>query len=286
MRLIISVLLFSSILLAQKPKLLLLKVYKDQNITGWVMSEKLDGIRAYWNGKNLLTRNGNIIHAPKWFTKNYPPFEIDGELWSKRADFENISSIVRDKKPSKQWKEIKHYIFEVPHAKGGLFKRLSSVEKYQNNVIKIVPQIAIKDKKHLKQFLIEIESKRGEGIVVRDQKALYIDKRTNKALKVKTFLDKECRIIAHNGGRGKFKGILGSVTCVMDNNITFKIGSGFNMNERKNPPKIGTSITFKYQEFTKYGKPRFPVFLRVREKSVVRLYSTSKSSIISIKKKN
>ena len=82
---------------AGKPNLLLLKVYKDQNITGWVMSEKLDGIRAYWDGKNLISRGGKIIHAPKWFIKDYPPFEIDGELWTKRGDFENISSIVRDK---------------------------------------------------------------------------------------------------------------------------------------------------------------------------------------------
>jgi DNA ligase-1 len=257
-------LLFPLLLLADRPNLLLLKVYKDQNITGWVMSEKLDGIRAYWDGKNLLTRSGNIIHAPKWFTKDYPPFEIDGELWTKRKDFENISSIVRDKNPSKEWMQIKHYIFEVPNTKGGLLERLSNVKPYQNSIIKIIPQLLIKDKNHLQQFLMDIDSKGGEGVVVRDPKALYIAKRTNKALKVKTFLDKECRIIAHNGGHGKFKGLLGSVTCVLDNNTTFKIGSGFKLKERKNPPSVGSVITFKYKEFTKYGKPRFPVFLRVR----------------------
>lgn len=73
-------LLIPFLLLADKPNMMLLKTYKDQNITGWVMSEKLDGIRAYWDGKQLLTRKGNAIHAPKWFSKNYPPFEIDGEL--------------------------------------------------------------------------------------------------------------------------------------------------------------------------------------------------------------
>ena len=53
------------VLLAQKPNLLLLQTYKDQNITGWVMSEKLDGVRAYWNGKNLISRGGKTIQAPK-----------------------------------------------------------------------------------------------------------------------------------------------------------------------------------------------------------------------------
>ncbi len=265
MKYLIYLILFSLNLWADKPNLLLLKTYKDQNITGWVMSEKLDGMRAYWNGHHLLSRGGNIIHAPPWFTKDYPPFEIDGELWSKRRDFENIVSIVRDKTPSDSWREITHHIFEVPHAQGGLFERLAKVNPYEGDIIKIIPQIFIHDKSHLEEFLTDIEENGGEGVVVRDPKAPYIDKRTNKALKVKTFLDKECRILAHNIGNGKYRGILGSVTCVMDNNTTFKIGSGFSLEERKNPPAINAIITFKYKEMTKYGKPRFPVFLRVRD---------------------
>ena len=252
------------ILVAQKPELLLLKTYKNQNISGWVMSEKLDGIRAYWNGKNLISRGGHIIHAPKWFIKDYPAFELDGELWSKRSDFENISSIVRDKIPSKAWSEIKYYIFEVPNAKGGLLKRLNIARSYENNIIKIIPQLRIKNRKHLQVFLHKIDKNGGEGVVLRDPNASYINKRTNKALKLKIFRDKECKVIAHNDGHGNFKGVLGSITCQLDNNITFKIGSGFSLKERNNPPSIGTIITFKYQKMTKYNKPRFPIFLRVR----------------------
>jgi DNA ligase-1 len=257
--------LLISTLFANKPDLLLLKVYKDQNITGWVMSEKLDGIRAYWNGKELLSRNGKKIYAPKWFIKDFPPFEIDGELWTKRGDFENISSIVRDKIPSKKWKEITYNIFEVPHMDGGLFQRLSKVKSYESSIIKIIPQIKIKNKKHLENFLREIESKKGEGVVIRDPNSSYISKRTNKALKVKSFLDKECRVVGYNSGHGKYSGLMGSINCIMENNITFKIGTGFSLKERKNPPSIGAIITFKYKELTKYGKPRFPVFLRIRK---------------------
>ena len=254
------------ILLASKPNLLLLKTYKDQNISGWVMSEKLDGIRAYWNGKNLISRGGKIINAPQYFIKDYPPFEIDGELWSKRKDFENISSIVRNKIPSKRWSEIKHYIFEVPNAKGNLFERLEIVKSYENSYIKILKQIYVKDKKHLESYLKEIESKNGEGVVVRDPYASYINKRTSKALKVKSFKDTECKVIGYTKGKGKYKGLLGALICKLPNNIEFKIGSGLSDSDRKYPPKIGDIVTFKYYEFTKYGKPRFPVFLRVRSK--------------------
>ncbi|MEA2016806.1 MAG: DNA ligase [Campylobacterota bacterium] len=261
---IISLFLLS---FAQKPNLLQLKTYKDQNITGWVMSEKLDGIRAYWDGQKLLTRSGKIIHAPKWFTKDYPTFEIDGELWSKRRDFENISSIVRDKIPSSDWKQIKHYIFEVPNAKGGLLERLKKVNSLNHKYIKVIKQIKIKDKNHLQKFLNQIELQNGEGVVVRDPSKPYISKRTSSALKVKNFKDTECEVIGYTKGKGKFTGLVGAVKCKLENGIMFKIGSGFSLDERKNPPKIGDIITFKYKEFTKYGKPRFPTYLRIRYKN-------------------
>ena len=260
--LLVSLCLFLS---AQKPDLLLLKVYKDQNISGWVMSEKLDGVRAYWDGVHLISRGGKTIHAPTWFTKNYPSFAIDGELWSKRGDFDFISGAVREKYPDDtKWRQITHNIFEVPNSKGTLFERLAKVKSYTDSIIKLIPQYPVQNKENMLQFLKKIESKNGEGVVVRDPNAKYIAKRTSKALKVKSFLDTECRVISHNAGKGKYKGLLGSITCKMDNNVSFKIGSGFTKEERENPPKIGALISFKYKEFTKNAKPRFPIFLRVR----------------------
>jgi DNA ligase-1 len=265
MRYALSLLLCSFLLFGgQKPSLWLLESYRDQNISGWVMSEKLDGIRAYWDGERLITRGGKTIHAPKWFTQHYPPFPIDGELWTKRKDFEHIASIVRDRTPSEKWKEIKHYIFEVPHAKGDLFDRLEKAKAYENRVIKILPQIKIKDKKHLESFHKELELKGAEGVVVRDPTMPYIDKRTNTALKVKHFDDTECEVVGYTKGRGKYEGVIGALECRLKSGILFKIGTGLRDDERQNPPKIGEQVTFKYQGFTKYGKPRFPVFVRVR----------------------
>ena len=258
----IFILFIPFFLFATPPKLLLLKTYHDQNISDWVMSEKLDGIRAYWDGKNLLTRNGNKLYPPNWFIKDYPKFAIDGELWSKRDDFENIASIVLDKTPTQNWKQIKHYIFEVPNQKGDLFERLSKVKPFISEYIKLIPQIKIKDKKHLESYLKEIENKKGEGVVIRDPNTPYIDHRTNKALKVKSYYDTECKVIGYTQGKGKFDGLVGSLKCQLSNGIKFKIGSGLSLKDRQNPPKIGTTITFKYQNLTKYKKPRFPIYLR------------------------
>lgn len=253
------------LLWTQKPDLLLLETYKDQNISGWVMSEKLDGVRAYWTGKALISRGGYVIHAPESFTKGFPPFELDGELWTKRGDFNHISSVVRDAVPSGEWSEVTYHIFEVPHVQGGLVERLQKVKPYESKILKIIPQIKIRSKRHLQVFLKSIESEGGEGVVVRDPTVAYIAKRTSKALKVKTFQDAECKVEEYVKGKGKYKDVMGALKCRLSNGIQIKIGSGFSDEERKNPPAIGTEITFKYKELTKNGKPRFPVFIRVRE---------------------
>jgi len=268
-KLFLFLLFLSSALLAEKPNLLLLKSYNsDVNVTNWLMSEKLDGVRAYWDGKKLISRNGKEFAVPTWFTKDFPSFEIDGELWTKRGDFEHIISIVNKQEAHKGWKEITYNIFEVPHQKGGLLKRLevlnSWLEKNSNNFIKIIPQIPCRNKKHLKEELKKVEALGAEGLVVRNPNALYIDKRSSEALKVKSFQDDECVIVGYTKGHGKFEGLVGALLCNWQGR-TLKIGSGLSDADRRNPPKIDENITFKYNGLTRKGNPKFPVFLRVRK---------------------
>lgn len=258
------------LLFAGKPDLLLLKTYKDGlHVEGWLMSEKLDGVRAYWDGKKLISRGGHELKAPKWFTKDFPPFEIDGELWSERGDFANTSGVVRKQTPHDGWKKLTYNIFEVPNQNGGLLERLSVLQeylkKYPSDYIRVIEQSTCRDSNHLKTFLKDIETKGGEGVVVRNGKALYINKRTSQALKVKSFDDTECEVVGFNKGKGKYKNLVGSLKCKLKSEQIINIGSGLSDELRKNPPKKGTIITFKYQGLTKYGKPRFPVFLRIQK---------------------
>lgn len=247
----------------QKPK-----IYNEDfhNINNWYMSEKLDGIRAYWNGKELLSKNGNKIYAPIWFIKNFPPFELDGELWTKREDFENIQNIVLDKNPSKDWNKITYNIFEVPNQKGNFDERLKIAENWlksnSNKYIKIIPQLLCKDKKNLNKYLQELLDKKAEGIILKNPNSDYFTGRNDNILKVKKFFDMEGMIINHNYNKGKFK----SLKVKLENGIIFNLGGGFSNLQRENPPKIGEIVTFKYYGLTKNGKPKFASFLRVRKK--------------------
>ncbi|WP_456380699.1 DNA ligase [Hydrogenimonas sp.] len=251
---------------AHPPRVMLLRTYTDQNVTGWVMSEKLDGIRAYWDGRRLLFRSGRVIHAPEWFTRDYPPFPIDGELWSRRGDFATISSIVREKVPSARWHLLRHYIFDVPNAPGGLFERLKRVEPYVGETIRIVPQYPVRDARALQLFLEKVERLGGEGVVVRDPRAPYVAGRSATILKVKRFRDDECTVVGYTEGKGRYRGKVGALVCRLSDGTIFKIGSGLDLATRENPPPPGTVVTFRYKELTHHGKPRFPVYLRIRPK--------------------
>ena len=263
--------------------LLRLSEYKDQNVSGWLASEKLDGVRAYWDGENLLSRQGKKLNAPLSFTKNFPKFALDGELYAKELKFEEIQATVMDKVPDeKAWSRLKFHIFDVPEASGGLLARLETLAKFLKNEpnqnLIIIKQIKMRDNAQFLKFSEDIIAKGGEGAVVREPNAPYERKRSKNALKFKKFKDAECEVVSINKGNGKYANLTGSLTCKAlggkqgeekagepKSGTIFKIGSGLSDEKRKNPPEIGSIITYKFQNLTANGKPRFPIFLRVRE---------------------
>jgi len=264
-------------------ELLRLSEFKDQNVSGWLASEKLDGVRAYWDGEILLSRQGKKLNAPLSFTKNFPKFALDGELYAKGLKFEEIQATVMDKLPDeKAWNRLKFHVFDVPEASGGLLDRLEVLAKFlkngPNENLIIIKQIKMHDNAQFLKFTKDIIARGGEGAVVREPNAPYERKRSKNALKFKKFKDAECEVVSINKGSGKYANLTGSLTCKAlggkddkekagepKSGTIFKIGSGLSDEQRTNPPKIGSIITYKFQNLTSYGKPRFPIFLRVRE---------------------
>lgn len=250
----------------QAENLMLLKSYTNQNLQGWVMSEKLDGVRGFWNGKKLLTRGNRTLTPPHYFLQNFPTFAIDGELFTKRNDFQRISSIVRSQK-DKGWSDVKLYVFDVPNAKGNLMQRLAKLKNYLAEHpaphIVVLEQIPIQSRQQVQDFLNHVIAQKGEGIVVRNPNAPYEHQRSSQILKIKPQQDEECTVTAYYPGKGKYAQWLGAIGC-KNQRGTFKIGSGFTDEERKNPPAIGQVITYKYRGLTEKGLPRFATFWRVR----------------------
>ena len=237
-----------------------------QNPKGWWLSEKLDGVRAYWDGKQFLSRLGNVYHAPDWFLQGLPATPLDGELFLDRKSFQKTIAIVRRQDQSDHWKSIRYLIFDAP-AHGGKFEdRLASLKSLPVLPYGAVhPHTRCTGKPHLEEELKRIEALGGEGLMLRQPESLYQIGRSSTLLKVKSFKDDEAVVIGHIPGTGRHKGRLGALQVRLADGTEFALGTGFSDKEREQPPALGATVVFRYQELSDSGVPRFPSFHAVRE---------------------
>lgn len=255
-------------------KLMLAHNYTDQDVIEWWMSEKLDGIRAYWDGSKFYTRTGKEITPPKDFLSGMPnDVVLDGELCCGRGKFSETSSIVRKTKDVEKYKDdwlnkITYYVFDTPNDKPFEVRQAQLLKKIGNRYrnIEVVKQTKIYKNTNIQHELKKITNLGGEGLMLRKYDSMYEGKRSKSLLKVKEFHDMEVKIVGYKDGTGKYKGVLGSFECETKEGKRFNCGSGLSDGERERPPRVGKFITVKYFELSKDGVPRFPVFLRIAER--------------------
>ena len=272
--LLLLILLFgpaTPVVAGEPPPLLLAKPYTDDiDVRDYWVSEKLDGVRAYWDGQRLLSRRGNVFQAPAWFTEGFPPHPLDGELWLGRGAFEATVSAVRKQRPvAAEWRQLSYQVFELPGAAGDFTRRLARLERIVAAVnspyLKLIPHQRLKDQAALQRKLDEVVAGGGEGLMLHRADSLYETGRGNALLKLKTYEDAEAVVIAHLPGKGRNLGRLGALLVEMPDGKQFKIGSGFSDQERENPPPVGALVTYKYYGLSRRGIPRFASFLRIRQ---------------------
>lgn len=256
---------------AEPPPLQLANIYNDNiNPQNYWVSEKLDGVRAYWDGRKLISRQGNVINSPGWFVKNFPAEALDGELWIGHNQFERVSKIIRQVKPNDSaWKEIRYMVFDLPKDPGIFNERLLRLQQQvayaHSEYLQWIPQYKIENHQQLMQQLNGIVKQGGEGLMLHRGESYYQAVRNDDLLKVKAYQDAEAIVIAQILGKGKYQNMLGALLVENEAKIRFKIGSGFSDEQRKHPPPIGSLITYKYFGTTKNGIPRFASFIRVRD---------------------
>lgn len=245
---------------------LLAKNWGGSDPTGWWMSEKLDGVRAVWDCRTLTTRTGQPIHAPKWFLDALPAGEpLDGELWIGRGCFQQTVAVVRSHDAGEQWRRIRYAAFDAPLALGGFEDRQAALRESigAGSVAFSLPQVRCVSHAAMLEELDRIESLGGEGVMLREPGSLYERKRSGTLLKVKTFHDAEATVIGYEEGTGRNSTTIGALVAQLPDGTEFRVSSGLTDAVRLNPPAVGSAFTFKYQEMTNGGVPRFPSFLRV-----------------------
>jgi DNA ligase-1 len=246
---------------------MLAKIYEGQDVTGWMVSEKLDGVRAIWTGTEFISRAGKPINAPNWFKSKMPMCELDGELWLGRGQFQKCVGIVRKKQPvDSEWIRIKYMVFDMPSINKPFEERYDMLQclLMTNTVSSAVEQEDIQDDNHRQEIYNKIVRNGGEGTIYRHPQSMYEERRSPYMLKEKPIATDEAVVVGYQEGEGKHTGRMGALLCRwQDKDI--KVGTGFTDDEREDPPSIGATITFSYQELTNDGMPRFPVYITVRD---------------------
>ncbi|WP_293776143.1 DNA ligase [uncultured Oxalicibacterium sp.] len=253
-----------------KPPLMLANLYHPGiHLDDYWVSEKYDGMRAYWDGRTLTTRGGEHIHAPDWFIKNWPSVPLDGELWAGRGKFQEVISTARSHEPNATaWRNVRFMVFDLP-AHGGVFdQRLVSLQNLLKSTnspwLLAVPQQRIVSHSLLQKRLQEVEKKGGEGLMLHRGSSLYRAERNDDLLKMKSHTDAEAKVVAHLPGKGKHAGRLGALLVESPDGMRFRLGTGFSDAVRENPPQIGSWVTYRYRGYNQSGIPRFATYVRVR----------------------
>ena len=255
---------------ANLPSILLANVYRNQaDVAQYLVSEKLDGVRAIWDGQTLRFRSGKEIHAPRWFVDGLPKQSLDGELWLGRGSFERLSGIVRrELSDDAEWRQVRYMVFELPGAAGTFRERAGQIKQVvrQANVpwLQEIQQFPAVDRNSLQKQLNEIVKAGGEGLMLHRADANYETGRSDTLLKMKPFDDAEAVVVGYLPGKGKYLGKMGALRVRSPEGREFALGTGFTDDQRKNPPQIGAMVTYRYRDVTKNGLPRFASFLRIQ----------------------
>lgn len=233
--------------------------------TGWLMSEKLDGVRAIYHNAHFTSRTEKPFVSPSAFSDGFPHnVTLDGELWKGRGLFNETSGQVR-RKTNQDWSGMQYMVFDAPKLSGTFEQVLVDLlDLLEAPTLIIVEQTVCLGLDHLREYEEKIIALGGEGVMLRNPWSCYMEgKRSSNVLKVKRFHSDEAVVTGYQPGLGKHEGRVGALVCGY-NGKTIYLGTGLTDAEREHPPAVGSTVTFKYFEMSD-NIPRFPVFIGVRD---------------------
>ncbi len=254
----------------QPPALWLASPYQgDEILNDYWVSEKYDGIRGYWDGRQLLSRSGKTLNPPTWFVQAWPSQPFEGELWAGLGQFEQAASVIQQKQaPDSAWRTMRFMVFDANTSTQTFTDRIvryqSIVRQIGKPWVQAVPQSQAPSHAALRALLNKTDQAGGEGLVLHRGSSLYQSGRNSDVLKVKLHEDAEARVIGHELGQGKHAQRLGALMVETPQGLRFRLGTGFTDTQRENPPAVGQWVTYRYRGLTDQGVPRFASFVRIR----------------------
>ena len=243
--------------------MLLARKWDGRDVSGWHMSEKLDGVRALWDGRQLLTRSGLPVAAPAFWTRGLPRgVQLDGEIWAGRGCFQDVQSVVQTGAGDTRWRGLRLCVFDSP-GPGPWESRMERARRALSRCAFAVPvpHLPAPGPEELEALVAALADRHGaEGLMLRRPGSLHEAKRSGTLLKAKRTLQGEGVVVAVSAGRGRHAGAMGSLLLRTPEGARVKVGAGFTDRQRARPPKVGSTVSFRYHETTRAGVPRHAVF--------------------------
>ena len=258
----------------EAPPLLLAESWDNAtDLTGWWMSEKLDGVRAYWDGKQFLSRLGNLFTPPTGSSRACPTSPLDGELWLDRKKFQRTVSIVRRQDKSDHWKEIRYVVFDAP--------KLDKASRSGSQFVRRVPRsdngrpmpslTSTSSAGHGPPAaeLARVEALGGEGLMlraagleVREPAGRRRCSRSRRSTMPRHASSGTCRA-------GRHKGRLGALFVELPDGTTFSVGTGFSDAQRERRRRSAASSPSAIRNCPRPACRGFPSFVGVRAEAAV-----------------
>ena len=136
---------------------------------GWWMSEKYDGWRGYWTGRELFTRHGTPIAAPAWWLAELPHFPLDGELWAGYGQLGAVKSACQRSVPDDaEWRKIRYLIWHSPDCQLPFEAAHDWLTKHihNNRVVFIVQYRITSGEEQIREQFKKVTARGGEGLVL------------------------------------------------------------------------------------------------------------------------
>lgn len=146
------------------------------------------------------------------------------------------------------------------------------MDTHQPEKVRLVDSWEVQNYEEAKTLFEGLLAEGQEGIILKDKRGIWENKRAKHQIKFKGELECDLKIVAIEEGTGKYAGMLGAIVCESsDGLLKVNVGSGFNDDHRKTLGKeiIGKIVAVKYNMRikNKAGEESLflPIFVEVRE---------------------
>lgn len=275
---------------AEPPALLLAERYRgDLDVSRYWVSENSMACAPVGMARLSAFAAVTQFPPPQWLVEALPKQPLDGELWLGRGSFDQLSSIVRRESPDDaEWRHVRNMIFELPNAGGGFSERAEQIRAVTSAAnlpwLQAITQFRLSDAAALQKKLRDIVRSGGEGLMLHREDAAYETGRSSALLKPTPWQDAEASVVAHLPGKGKYAGMAGALRMELPDGRRFSLGSGLTDVLRRNSPPVGTLVTYRYRELTQNGMPRFPRYLRVRDRHLKCSVQSRKQGLVRLRR--